>query len=239
MDSNELALELRTRNSELSPEVKGQIDELESLSLQPIKTTEQFDAAGRAILEVAASEKNVIDFFEPLRVATYNAYQAVLDKKKPFIDRLTKIRQNLNKGRSDYKLKLEAEEREQQRKAREEAEQIARELQEKLLVKAAQAEEKGNATKAETLFEQAAEVRPATFITPSMALPKTSGVADLETWTAVVENASLVPIELNGFLIRPIDTAMLNKIAKTSKGQTQIPGVKMVKSYGTQARGIR
>jgi len=49
----------------------------------------------------------------------------------------------------------------------------------------------------------------------------------------------LVPIQINGFMLRPIDQAMLNRIAKNSNGQTVIPGVKMVKSYGTQARGVR
>lgn len=226
-------------NTELSLEVKGKIDELEVLSQKPITTAEEFDTAGAAILAVAATEKNVTDFFEPLRVATYNAYQAVLEKKKPFIERLSKIRLNLNKVRSDYKLKLEAEEREQQRKAKEEADRIAREEQEKLLKQAAKAEQSGNVTKAVALVERAVEVQPVVFITPPSAPPKTAGVSDVETWTAEVENVDLVPDKVNGILIRPVDMAALNKLAKMSKGQVQIPGVRMIKSYGTQARGIR
>ena len=226
-------------NSELSIEVKGKIDELEALSLQKVETAEQFEAAGQAILNVAATEKNVVDFFEPLRIATYNAYQAVLEKKKPFVDRLASIRKGLNKGRSDYKLELERQERIRQEQLRKEAEEIARKEQEKILAQAVKAEESGNAVKAETLVTKAAEVRPVTFITPAYIPPKTSGVADTENWTAEVESPDLVPIKINGFMLRPIDQAMLNRIAKNSKGQTQIPGVKMVKSYGTQARGIR
>jgi len=226
-------------NTELSLEVKGRIDELEALSLQKVETAEQFEAAGQAILTVAATEKSVVDFFEPLRIATYNAYQAVLEKKKPFVDRLASIRKGLNKGRSDYKLELERQDRERQTKLRIEAEEAARKEQEKLMEKALKLESEGKSDKAETLVAKAAEVRPVTFITPAYIPPKTSGVADTENWTAEVENPDLVPIKINGFMLRPIDQAMLNRIAKNSKGQTQIPGVKMVKSYGTQARGIR
>ena len=225
--------------NEISIEQKNNINRIETLSFDKIETAEQFDDAGKAILEIATIRKGVVEFFKDTKDAAYKLWKMHCAKEGIYLDRVDEIRDRLNKNRSDYKLELERQERIRQDQLRKEAEEIARKEQEKLLAQAIKAEESGKVEKAETLVIKAAEVKPVVYIAPVQSPPKTSGVSDVAVWSAEVENPDLVPVKINGFMLRPIDQAMLNRIAKNSNGQTVIPGVKMVKSYGTQARGVR
>lgn len=52
-----------------------------------------------------------------------------------------------------------------------------------------------------------------------------SGSAVKTTWKARIINEKIVPVEMNGMVIRPVDTALLDKLAKGSKGMMKIAGV--------------
>ena len=225
--------------NEISVEQSNNINRIEMLSYDKIETPEQFDIAGKSILEIAAIRKGIVEFFKDTKEAAYKLWKMHCSKEGTYLDKVDEIRDRLNKGRSDYKLELERQERIRQEQLKREADEIAQKEQEKILAQAVKAEETGNTVKAEALVIKAEAVRPVVYIAPVQSPPKTYGVADVVNWTAEVENPALVPIQINGFMLRPIDQAMLNRIAKNSNGQTVIPGVKMVKSYGTQARGVR
>ena len=66
--------------------------------------------------------------------------------------------------------------------------------------------------------------------------PKADGISTRKVWKARVIAPESVPIMANGSLIRPIDTAMLNQIAKITKGTAEIPGVEFYEESVISAR---
>jgi hypothetical protein len=112
---------------------------------------------------------------------------------------------------------------EEERLQREEQERWKREEAERLLKAAAEAEENGQVEHAEYLIEMAEQTQHAVFKEPKQH--KTVGTARKIVWKARVVNESLVPVEFAGAILRPVDTVMLDKLAKASKGSMKIPGV--------------
>ena len=58
-----------------------------------------------------------------------------------------------------------------------------------------------------------------------------------KTWKIVGVDASRVPIEINGMVIRPVDEKAILRIIKASKGTIRIPGVIYEEATQISARG--
>lgn len=66
---------------------------------------------------------------------------------------------------------------------------------------------------------------------------KVKGVSKSKTWKIVGVDASHVPVEINGMVIRPVDEKAILRIIKASKGTIRIPGVIYEETTQISARG--
>ncbi len=148
----------------------------------------------------------------------------------------------LSEAEAVLKGKLLEFQNEQDRIARElqaEADALAKKEREKLERRAAKAEAKGKAEKAEVL-RQVAETKTAPII--ESAAPKLAGISRRETWKAEITDKRLL---LNHIVNeRPdllplvkIDGSALNGMARSLKGELDLPGVEVSKEASIAARG--
>lgn len=182
-----------------------------------------YELAGKSVAEIKALNKNVTEYFKPIKDEANKVVKDIREYEK-------QASEPLAIAESDLKGKMATYQQEQARKARE-AEEKAREAQRQaaqaLLEKAVEAENNGDSLTAELMQELAvsAESNKMPIQTVQTAIPKVDGVSIRKNWKAKVVDASLVPIEINGMMIRPIDESVLNKLASASKGQMKIDGV--------------
>lgn len=114
-----------------------------------------YAAAGEVGKALKALEKEITDFFEPLRISAKSAYDNVLKKKN---DELAPVQEAMGIVRSTMNAYIQEQERirrEAERKAQAEAEEKARKERERLEAQAMAALAKGKDDKAETLIEKA------------------------------------------------------------------------------------
>jgi hypothetical protein len=118
---------------------------------------------------------------------------------------------------------------EQRRKA-EQAEREAAEARKKaadaLLAQAMEAEESGDALTAQIMAEAAASAESGKGSAVAVAaVPKAQGVQTRKNWKAKIVDDAAVPVSFAGMCLRPVDVTALNRLAVTSKGTMQVPGV--------------
>jgi hypothetical protein len=123
---------------------------------------------------------------------------------------------------------------EEERLLREEQERWKKEKTERLLQRAAEVETEGKQEQAEYLVEEAERVQFAQFEQPKQI--KTAGTSAIRIWKARVLNDGIVPIEIAGTMLRPVDTATLDKLAKATKGAMKIPGVEFYEDIQMRIR---
>ena len=61
-------------------------------------------------------------------------------------------------------------------------------------------------------------------------IPKQQGFKRRTVYNIVIVDANKVPTYVNGIEIRPIDVQAIKKLAKASKGQIQIEGIKIIET---------
>lgn len=123
-----------------------------------IRDQESYTAAGEVGKALKTLEKEIIDYFEPLRVNAKAAYDSVLEKKNSELGPVKEAMDAVRKIMNDYIQEQERIRQEQERKARAEAEEAARKEKERLERQALAAMEKGKEEKAESLMEKAENV---------------------------------------------------------------------------------
>ena len=117
----------------------------------------------------------------------------------------------------------------EQEKKRLEQEERMRRLQEteaeRLLNEAVESERNGDAEEAAARMEYAETLATATTVVQGTPTPKVSGVSTSTDWEIESIDASKVPTEVAGVIIRPVDEAAVKRLIRMSKGAVQIPGV--------------
>ena len=190
--------------------------------------------AAEMLKEIKATQKKVTEYWEPLRVSAKDAYDRVLSRKKDMIDPLKSAEDILKSKMTTY-----SDEQERKRKAQEEAlRKLAEAELEKKLAEATAAEASGDTEAASSAMAEA-EVMDDVSIGGSVSAPdvKVKGVSKSKTWTIVGVDASHVPVEINGMVIRPVDEKAILRIIKASKGTIRIPGVIYEETTQISARG--
>ena len=173
-------------------------------------------------------KKDIVEWFEPLRIKAHEAYQGVLDKKRealePINQALPIIKDKIIKyDKEQARIREEAE-----RAAREEAERKAAEERARLEKEAAAAKKRGDTEEAERAAMEAeqttAESQMAVAAAPA-AKPKGS----VENWQArVIDLPKLIraaAADPQYFGAVCADEKWLRQFAKSTKGRFNIPGV--------------
>ena len=146
-------------NNALAPEVDGPEKELGSAATAIVQvanstviTSQQdFEKAADILKDVKRIQKQVKEYWEPLRVAAKSAYDGVLAKKKQMTEPLERAEGLLKGAMSDY-----TDELERKRRAREEAMRRAAQMEaDRMIEEAVAAEAAGDAAGAAAAMEEA------------------------------------------------------------------------------------
>lgn len=191
----------------------------------------ELEDAGQFLRQVNAQIKRVADWFKPLKDQANRAHKAICDRENVYMEPLKTAKERTAKMIGFYQDEQDRKRQEEERKAREEAERKEAAEREKLLKKAAKAEEKGNTQAAEELLQKAEDVYipPATTQT---VMAKPQGVSTRWKWDAEVMDKASVPEEY-----KVVDIKLLSDIATKRKGELIVPGVRFIRRAIVSGRG--
>ena len=187
-----------------------------------IKSDADFSTAGDFAAEIKRMQKKVTDYWEPIRESTYKAYQDVLTHKKEMLKPLEKAEKILKNKMSAY-----YDEKERQRKELEEKQRkLVEEETERKLEEAVQANISGDLAAEEAALQEAEYMEMlARTSTVIQQAPSSKNISAKRAWEIVSIDESVVPVDVAGFVIRPVDAKAVMNLIKATKGQIKIPGV--------------
>lgn len=174
---------------------------------------------GRIIKQRTSEVK---DYWKPIKEAAHKAHAEICEREKSMLTPLTDAEKMLKKAMSDW---IELKE---QKRCEAEAEAIkAAEVEaERLMCRAVQNEKDGDAISASALFEEAEMIED---ISKTVVVGKNDikavGVSASDDWEIVNIDNSKVPCEIDGVIIRPVDTGAVMRMIRASKGTVKIQGV--------------
>ena len=192
-----------------------------------------YAAAGDLTKTVKAMQKQVKEYWDPLRVAAKKTYDDVLAKKKAMLDPLEAAEKILKGKMTDFVLEQERKRKEQEEAMRKLAQaEIDRKLDE-----AAAAETNGDAMGVEFAMAEA-EVMQGIAEAGSIPSqkPKADGVSTSKTWKITGIDDAKVPVSLCGAVIRPVDEKAVLALIKATKGKIEIPGITFEESVTISVR---
>lgn len=196
-----------------------------------IRDDDDFNYAGKFVKDIKAAEKQVEDFFEPMRKSTYDAYKAVTDRKKEMLDPLKSAEVIVKKALANYQMEQEKKRREEEARLRKLAEEESR----RKLEEAVKAEEAGDAEAAEYAMAEA-EALDNMVVKIEKPVAKVSGISQTKTWVITGIDLKELPDEFAGCLLRPADEKAIMQLIKATKGQISIPGVKYQETFVMSVR---
>lgn len=187
-----------------------------------VETDDDYVVAAELTKQVKQMQKQVTDYWEPMRKSTYEAYTAVNKHKKQMLDPLESAEKILKRKIGDFTKK-----REQERLRQEEAmRKAAQAAMNQKLEEAAKAESEGDAIGAEFAMAEAELMEGVSMNGGIQArAPKVKGVSKTKTWKITSIDSEKVPINFAGMELRPVDEKLVLQLIKTSKGTISIPGV--------------
>jgi len=193
-----------------------------------------YAAAGEYLKDIKRMQKQVKEYWEPLRVSTKKAYDDVIGKRKEMVVPLDGAEKILKGKMGDYASRLE----EERRKREAAMKRLAQQEMERKFAEAAEAEAAGDVSAAEYAMAEA-EVMEGVSISGSagVASPKVEGVSRRKTWEIINIDSADVPVNFNGMELRPVDEKAVMALIKASKGKIQIPGIQYKETYTISARG--
>lgn len=196
---------------------------------------QSYTRAAETLKEIAWVEKQITDHHGPMKKAAKEAHNQAVAAEKRFLDPLMKAKDIIRGAISKWTSEQERIRREAEAKAREEA---RRKEEDERLAKAAAAEAEGRPEAEVTKI-----LETPVPIAPVVAMPtynKVEGVSMRETWHAeVIDIKVLCQAVVEGQA--PLEAVqanmpLLNSMARTSKSELSIPGVKAVKEIGVTTR---
>jgi hypothetical protein len=141
-------------------QITEEIIEQKSLSLYEkatslvIRDQDSYVAAGEVGKALKSLEKEIVDFFEPMRIAAKNSYDAVLSKKNAELGPVTEAMGIVRNTMNVFAREQERIRQEEEKKLQAKAEEDARIEREKLARQAEAAIDKGKVEKAEEIMER-------------------------------------------------------------------------------------
>lgn len=229
--NNAMILEANSPEQELGSEATAV---MQIASSTVITSQKDYENAAGTLKDVKRIQKQVKEYWEPLRVSAKKAYDGVLEKKKQMTEPLDKAERTLKGLMSSYTVEQERKRAEREAAMR----AAARKEAERIMEQAAAAEEAGDAAGAEAAMEEAMVMDEAATAGRIMAsAPKAAGVSTSKTWKIVSIDPDKVPVKVGAVEIRPVDQAAVMRLIREAKGNIEIPGVKFEESVQISVRG--
>lgn len=220
---------MKTEENELEKEVSLIEQQAEAVV---VATATDFEDAGAFLRQIKQAQKQVKDYWEPLRVSAKKSYDEVLAHRKAMIDPLDKAEKVVKAKVNEYRVAEERKRREQEEAMR----RLAQAEVDRRLTEAAEAEANGDAAGAEYAMAEAEMLEGVSIVGGVQTqMPKVKGISQSKTWVLCEDECdwSKVPVSLAGVELRPVDKATVIRMIKMSKGQIQIPGIKYRETFVT------
>lgn len=187
-----------------------------------VSSDKEFDEAGRFGRLLKSKMAEVSEFFSPMKKAAHDAHKQICAREKAMLEPLKRAEGILKKAMGAYALQ-----KEQERKAAEEAaRERAREEAERKLAESIEAESVGDEEAALMAMMDAEMAETAALsIVVEGENPTAKGVSNTEDWEIVSVDERLVPVDVDGITIRPVDTGAILRLIRASKGTIEIKGI--------------
>jgi len=187
-----------------------------------IKNDDDYAQAAEFGKIIKRKSVQITEFFAPMKKAAHDAHANICAREKASLAPLVAAEKIVKRVMGEYAMEQECKRREEEERARKAAQEEA----DRKLAEAMACESKGDKAGAEAAMMEASIVDEASRnITVSAPTPKVGGVSSGVDWEIVSVDETKVPVEMQGMVIRPVDTAMVTRLIRASKGKIKIPGV--------------
>lgn len=187
-----------------------------------ISTEDDYKKAGEFGRLLKKKSAEVTAFFAPMKKAAHDAHKQVCDREKEMLTPLVNAEKVIKKTMGAWAFEQERKKKEEEERLR----RLAKEEAERLLEQAIVAEASGNTEEAKMAMANAAVVESAgRSIVVDTPQPKAEGVSMSRDWEIIKIDSSLVPVDVSGIELRPVDEAAVKRLIRMSKGTVKIPGI--------------
>ena len=178
-------------------------------------------------------ESKVKDFWKPQKEAAHKTHRLICEKENLMLTSVKRAIAIMKEAMASY---TQAQAR-QQKAIEAEARRLAGAETDRLLEKAVAAAESGDTQEATNILIDAQIVDSISRIFAIAGIsPKAEGVSHRKSWEITAVDPNLVPININGVEIRPVNEAAVMRLIKGSKGTIQIPGIEYRETINTIIR---
>ena len=199
-----------------------------------IDSDDRYNQAVAFLQRIKGQQKAVTEFFEPMRLSTKAAYDAVLGRRKDMTTPLDKAEKVIKKKMGAYQQEVERKQREREAELR----RLAEAERERKFQEAVTAEAQGDTIAAEMAMMEAEVMDDAAAVAVApVAAPKVKGISTRMSWEITGIDPAKVPVEIAGVCIRPVDEKEVMNLIKATKGKIQIPGITYKEKPIISARG--
>jgi len=216
------ALQIKAEPTIENEQKSSAIKILEQAKILTINNPTDYEGAAEFTKQVKTLNKRIKDYWEPLKKSARASWQTLVDREKELLTPLDKAEAEVKGKMAAYQRKVQ----EEKRAARMLAERLKKEEADRLLAEATKAADEGRDMESEILFSQA-EIIETSKPAVQIQAPTVTGVSTRTMYKARIVNEHLVPVEVAGVTIRPVDISAINKLAQASKGKLQIPGIEI------------
>jgi hypothetical protein len=182
-----------------------------------ISDAKSYEFACELAKGISGLRTSIVDEFAEEKDRRYKAHRAVCDLEKRYLDGVVEPDKIVRGKISSWNEEQDKLQREQERLAREKAEE---EAEERRLQEAIKAEAQGRPDVAQKILD--APAAPVAITLPRTETPKVSGLAMVTNWYFKVEDPKLVPDEY-----KTIDESKIRKVVQALKENATIPGVRV------------
>jgi hypothetical protein len=196
-----------------------------------ISTEADYSNAGEFLKLIKTNTKTVQNFFEEIKNNAYASWKAICNKETDLTKPLQEAESIVKKGMANFAMEQEKIKHEKEAELR----RIQAEMARKEAERAAELETQGKTEEAEIAFETALQIedlKPAVIANAN----KVEGVSFSVDWEVAVMNEDVVPVSLNGVILRPVDVGAIKRLVKLAKGKIDILGVKITETKNMRVR---
>lgn len=219
---NELAI--REEVSGVTIQVEGMI----------VDSEEAYQMAAELGTAIKTQAKKVAEFFAPMKKRASDAHKEICAREKMMLSPLQAAEKELKNKMGTFRM----EEDRRRREAEEQARRAAQEEQRRKEAEAMALADQGREDEAYAALAEA-EVAENIVKTGIYAPPtqKAAGVSVSKDWAITKIDHALVPVEVAGAIIRPVDEAAIMRLIRATKGGIKIPGVEYTEKARMSFRG--
>lgn len=210
--------------AEEEKQLSAQVSDIEFKAEGIVITDEEtYNQAADFIKEIKRKIKSVKEFFKPMKDQAHKAHAEICKRENEMTEPLTNAEKILKASMGNFAAIQERKRREEAERARLEAERLAKaKLEEAIAADEAGDDEGREMAMLDAAYAEQMAANPASLMPEPI---KAKGVSQKKDWEIVSIDEDKVPTDVAGITIRPVDTAAIMRLIRSSKGKVKIDGV--------------